>query len=347
MKTSLTLISFLALLSVAISYGLNSCKKDDNPNDLHFVLQEQPANLPPPLYRFTDNPLSEEGIALGRKLFYDGRLSLDGNFPCASCHQQTAAFGTFEHDRSHGYNGSHTIRNAPPLFNLAWKEKFHWDGEFNSFLAEAAQPINGHIEMAESFNGVIDKLQRDAEYRRMFRQVFHTEFISSDNLLKALAQFTGTLVSYQSRYDRYKKGEATLNTQETEGYELFKINCTGCHPEPLFTDNTFRNTGLPLDPFLDDHGRVRITGDAADEGRFIVPSLRNVYLTSNYMHDGRFNTLLQCVNHYRSGVQTGPNTDPALAGGISMTDAQATNITLFLRTLSDSGFLTNPRFSKP
>ncbi|RYY53604.1 MAG: c-type cytochrome [Chitinophagaceae bacterium] len=347
MKKSFKLILVLALLSVALSYGLNSCKKQDNPNDLHYINQEKPEIFPEPLYHFADNPLSEEGIALGRKLFYDGRLSLDGNYPCASCHQQSAAFGTFEHDRSHGYNGSHTLRNAPPLYNLAWRSSFHWDGEFADFRSEAAQPINSHNEMAESFNGVIDKLQKDPEYRNMFRKVFRTEFISADNMLKALAQFTGTMVSANSKYDRFKKGEATLNTQETEGYELFTQHCAGCHPEPMFTDNSFRNTGLPLDPVLDDHGRIRVTGDAGDEGKFRVPSLRSVYLTSNYMHDGRFNTLLQCVNHYRTGIQAGPNVDPALVAGISLTDAQAVNITLFLRTLSDSSFLTDTRFTRP
>lgn len=337
----------LSLIAAGLSNGLNSCKKSDNPNNLHYVQQEKPDIFPEPLYHFEDNPLSEEGIALGRKLFYDGRLSLDGNYPCASCHQQSAAFGTFEHDRSHGYNGSHTLRNAPPLFNLAWKQNFHWDGEFSAFLPEAAQPINSHNEMAESFNGVISKLQQDPEYRKQFRKVFSTEFISAENLLKALAQFTGTLVSSNSKYDRFKKGEASFNTQETEGYELFRLNCASCHPEPMFTDNSFRNTGLPPDPALNDKGRVRVTGDPADEGKFRVPGLRSVYLTSNYMHDGRFNTLLQCVNHYRSGVQAGPNVDPAVAGGISLTDAQAVNITLFLRTLSDSSFLTDPRFNRP
>lgn len=347
MKKSFAFISILLLLSVGISYGLGSCTKNENPNNLHLVDQELPPNLPAPLYRFEDNPLSEEGIALGRKLFYDGRLSKDGQFPCASCHQQTAAFGTFEHDRSHGYNGSHTLRNAPPLFNLAWKDKFHWDGQFNSFLAESAHPINGNLEMAESFNSVIDKLQKDPDYRQRFRKVFNTEFISAGNLMKALAQFTGTMVSYQSKYDRVKAGTATFNTQETQGYELFKLNCTGCHPEPLFTDNSFRNIGLPIDPLLDDHGRIRITNDAADESKFRVPSLRSVYLTSNYMHDGRFNTLLQCVNHYRSGVQPGAGVDPLVAGGIPLTDAQATNITLFLRTLSDSAFIKDQRYSNP
>jgi len=165
MAKSLFTILVLVGLVFQFSYILGSCKKNDNPNNLTFLSQEIPDGFPDPVYKFSDNPLSKEGIELGRQLFYDGRLSLDGNYPCASCHQQIGAFGTYEHDRSHGYNGSHTLRNAPVLFNLAWQDKFHWDGEFNSLFSEASQPITGHIEMAETFDGVIDKLQKDASCR--------------------------------------------------------------------------------------------------------------------------------------------------------------------------------------
>src|SRR5258705_10620024 len=175
MIRSLAIILLIIASATIISYGLGSCRKD-NPNHLETLPQVIPENFPAPAYTFGDNPLTKEGFELGRKLFYDGALSLDGNFPCASCHQQIAAFGTYQHDRSHGYNGSHTLRNAPVLFNLAWQTNFHWDGEFKTLFDEAAQPINGHIEMAESFDGVINKLQKDPEYRDMFRKVFRSEF---------------------------------------------------------------------------------------------------------------------------------------------------------------------------
>jgi cytochrome c peroxidase len=291
--------------------------------------------------------LSKEGFELGRKLFYDGALSLDGNFPCASCHQQIAAFGTFEHDRSHGYNNSHTLRNAPVLFNLAWQTKFHWDGEFNSLFDEAAQPVNGHIEMAESFNGVINKLEKDAEYRDLFRKVFRSNFIRPEFILKALAQFTGYMTSANSRYDRYKKAQATFTAQEINGYQIYQAYCATCHPEPLFTDYSFRNIGLPVDNLLNDYGMMRITGKHADSLKFKVPTLRNTYISANYMHDGRFNTLGQCINHYRTGVQQSATLDPLLTNGITLTAAQSADLIVFLKTLTDSSFITDPRFRKP
>lgn len=347
MKRQLTILIIAFGSLVLLARVLGSCRKNDNPNNLHLLSLPVPDGFPQPLNRFADNPLSEEGIALGKKLFYDGRLSKDGLYPCASCHQQIAGFGTYEHDRSHGYNGSHTLRNAPVLFNLAWQDRFHWDGEFNSLYSEAVQPITGHIEMAESFQGVMNKLQSDAEYRKMFKKVFRTEFIAPDHILKALEQFTGTLVSGNSRYDRYKKGVLNFTADEEAGYQLYKAKCATCHPEPLFTDYSYRNIGLPVDPLLNDYGRMRITGLAGDSLRFKVPTLRNVDVSSNYMHDGRFNTLAQCISHYRSGVQAGPNVDPLVAGGITTSTTETNQLIRFLRTLTDSAFLKDPALGRP
>jgi cytochrome c peroxidase len=346
-KKTVSAILFLGSAVVLLSYALGACRKNDNPNNLNFLQQEIPADFPEPVYRFADNPLSREGFELGRKLFYDGRLSVDGIHPCASCHQQLAGFGTYEHDRSHGVYSSHTLRNAPVLFNLAWQKTFHWDGEFSSLFAEAAQPINGHIEMGETFNGVIGKLQKDPAYRQQFRKVFRTDFINAEDLLKALAQFTGFMVSANSRYDRVKKGTDHFTAAEQNGYMLFQANCASCHPEPMFTDYSFRNIGLPADPLLKDHGRMRITHLSEDSLKFKVPTLRNVYISSNYMHDGRFATLAQCINHYRTNVQQSPSLDPLLKNGITLTNTEATNIGLFLRTLTDSSFLKDPRFGQP
>lgn len=329
-----------------MAYALGACRKDRSAN-LQPLPQEIPSGFPPPVYSFADNPLSKEGFELGRRLFFDGRLSIDGNFPCASCHQPIAAFGTYEHDRSHGYDHSHTLRNAPPLFNLAWQTNFHWDGEFGSLVEEAQQPITTHTEMAETFAGIISKLQQDAAYRREFEQVFGSPIIKKQNILKALAQFTGYLTSANSKYDRVKNGTATFTQQETNGYQVFMANCAGCHPEPLFTDNSFRNTGLPVDPVLNDLGRIRVTGAGEDLRKFRVPSLRNVYVTANYMHDGRFNTLAQCINHYRSGIEQNPTLDPLLVGGIPMTDAGAADLRAFLIALTDSSFINDPRFKQP
>lgn len=344
MLRSFTTLLLLVGLAISLAYLVGSCRKQEGREELNWMEQSIPQGFPQPLYYFQGNPLSEEGFELGRKLFYDGILSLDGNFPCSSCHQQIGAFGTYEHDRSHGYNGSHTLRNAPALFNLAWQKQFHWDGEFDSFLREAEQPITGHIEMAESFSGVIRKLQADPEYREMFRRVFRTPHIRPELVLKALAQFTGNIVSGNSKYDRYLRGEASFTAQEMNGYQLFQANCASCHPAPLFTDNTFHNIGLPVDDHLEDFGRMRITNNSADSLLFKTPTLRNVYISSNYMHDGRFNTLAQCINHYRSGVQQGPTLDPLLINGIELTNSEVTDLALFLRALTDSSIITNPRY---
>jgi cytochrome c peroxidase len=345
-QRSLLTIFVLAGAVLLLSYCLGSCKKTDG-SSLTPLTQFIPEGFPQPVYRFENNPLTEEGFELGKKLFYDGRLSVDNLHPCSSCHQQIGVFGTFEHDRSHGVHESHTLRNAPPLFNLAWNNSYHWDAEFTSLTDEAVHPITGSTEMGETFNRVIRKLETDLDYQRLFKKVFHTDVILPRHIQLALAQFTGSVVSYNSKYDRYIKGEVAFTPQEENGYQLFQTHCSSCHPEPLFTDYSLRNIGLPVDNFLNDYGRMRITGQSSDSLQFKVPTLRNVYLSSNYMHDGRFNTLAQCINHYRTGVQPGATLDPILTNGITMTNTEAINLALFLRTLSDSSLLSNSRYSKP
>jgi cytochrome c peroxidase len=201
--------------------------------------------------------------------------------------------------------------------------------------------------MGETFEGVINKIKDDKEYQEQFNKIFRYPFIKPEFILKALAQFTGFMVSADSKYDYYIKNSITFTAQEDRGYQLFKSKCTTCHPEPMFTDNKFHNIGLPVDNFLKDYGRIRITGNKADSLKFKTPTLRNVYISSNYMHDGRFNTLLQCINHYRIGIQQSSTLDPLLTGGITLTNTEANDITVFLRTLTDSTFLKDPRFSKP
>lgn len=345
-KSLLTIFSLL-LIVVFFSYLLGSCQKGPHTHELEMIQQEIPAGFPTSFYNFSDNPLSKEGFELGRKLFYDGRLSIDNVTPCSSCHQQIAGFGTFEHDRSHGVNNSHTLRNAPVLFNLAWNSSYHWDGRY-TFLTDAiAQPINGHIEMGETFNGVINKIQQDKEYRESFKKVFGYPFIRPEYILKALAQFTGYMVSANSRYDKYKQGVLSFTSQEENGYQVYKAHCATCHPEPLFTDYSYRNIGLPVDNFLKDYGRLMVTGKAEDSLKFKVPTLRNTYISSNYMHDGRLGTLLQCVNHYRTGVQQSNTLDPLLANGIPLTNTQTADLLLFLRALTDSAFILDSRFKQP
>ena len=211
----------------------------------------------------------------------------------------------------------------------------------------AAQHIHSSIDMDESFGDIINKIKDDKDYQDLFRKVFGSPFIKPEFILKALEQFTGFLVSGNSKYDKVKKGQATFTAQENAGYLLYQSNCATCHPEPLFTDYSYRNNGLPIDPLLNDYGRMMITHKKEDSLKFKIPSLRNTYVTANYMHDGRFNTLGQVLTHYRTGIQQSQTLDPLLTNGITLTATDANNLILFLRALTDSTFIADPRFSKP
>ncbi|NDF99423.1 MAG: cytochrome-c peroxidase, partial [Chitinophagia bacterium] len=258
-----------------------------------------------------------------------------------------ASFGTFEHDRSHGVNNSHTLRNAPVLVNLAWAPYFHWDGQYQTLELQATHPLTGDHEMGETFPNIIRKLEADPSYKKDFQTVFKTPSIEPLQIVKALAQFTVTMISANSRYDQYKKGLTTFTSQEQAGYQLFLQHCNSCHREPLFTDHSFRNIGLPVDPSLNDLGRMRISFAGADSLQFKVPTLRNCYLSSNYMHDGRFISIQQCINHYRFQVQSSATLDPLLRQGISMSNQEADQLMAFLKTLTDSSFVTDRRLARP
>ena len=327
---------------------LNSCRKTPlssyRPTPINFTI---PNGFPNPVYNFQNNPLTEESFLLGRKLFYDGRLSLDGHFPCSSCHQQVAAFTTYEHDRSHGYNHSHTLRNAPGLANLAWYPVYKWDGSASTIEAISLAHITAPDEMAETMNGIIAKLKNDTAYQPLFQAAYGSPQVTQDGILKALSQFVVNLVSANSKYDKVKRGEASFTAQEQNGYTVFQNKCNTCHTEPLFTDFSFRNVGFEMDPFLNDFGRMRVTGDAKDSLKFRVPSLRNVDLTSYYLHDGRLSAMRMMLEHYRSGINAGPTLDPLLTNGISLTNSEENDIISFLRTLSDSSYINNPRYREP
>ncbi len=303
-----------------------------------------PKGFPEPQYKFKNNPLTKEGFELGKKLFYDGRLSQDGNFPCSSCHQQFAAFATFEHRLSHGFNNQFSFRNAPGLFNIAWQKELHWDGGINHIEVQPLAPITDPHEMADNLDNIIVKLNKDAAYKKMFAAAFGDGPINSQKILKALAQFTASLVSANSKYDKMKRGEIVFNQYEQTGYTIFQQKCAACHKEPLFTDLSYRNTGMPVDSTLMDYGRMRITGRKEDSLKFKVPSLRNVYLTYPYGHDGRFNTLTDVLNHYSSETVQGPTLDPLLKNGIPLTDNDKFYLITFLGTLTDSGFVNDPRY---
>lgn len=342
MKSGSVLFVF-ALLVATASLLMNGCRKHSI--EAAPIAFNVPQGFPQPAYNFSSNPLTEEGFGLGKKLFFDGRLSVDGNFPCASCHQPVAAFTTFEHDRSHGYNHSHTLRNAPGLFNAAWLPEYNQDGSAKTLAEVYRAHLTNPAEMAETVSNVLTKLRSDDIYKQLFKAAFGDEEITEDRLYKALSQYVLSLVSGNSKYDKVKRGEAGFTAQEQLGYTAFQTKCAACHKEPLFTDYTYRNNGLALDASLNDHGRMRVTGNTGDDLKFRVPTLRNCDFTSYYGHDGRYSVFRAMIQHYRSGsIVQGPTLDPLLAAGITISATEEDALVAFIRTLSDSAFLNNPRF---
>jgi cytochrome c peroxidase len=304
-----------------------------------------PAGWPTPHYDFAANPITPAGFALGRKLFYEPRLSKDDSVSCGSCHQQFAAFAHFDHPVSHGIRNQNGTRNAPGLFNLAWQPALMWDGAVHNLEIQPIAPISNPVEMDASLDQVLTKLRASADYPPLFEAAFGTPEIDSQRLLRAMTQFTGTLISADSRYDRFMAGDAAaLSESERAGLAVFRAECASCHAEPLFTDYSYRNNGL--DEASKDPGRARATGRDEDRGRFRVPSLRNVALTAPYMHDGRYDTLDQVLDHYTQGIHASPALDPKLAGGVKLDTTQRADLLAFLRTLSDEHFTHDRRFAE-
>ncbi|MDR3712085.1 MAG: cytochrome-c peroxidase [Puia sp.] len=336
----LPILLFLLILSGSGWVGVYH----KGPTPLAFPI---PPGWPSPVYDLKANPPTEEGFQLGMKLFYDGRLSRDGNFSCESCHQPYSAFSTYQHSFSHGINNSLTTRNAPALQNLAWQTSFMWDGSIGHLDNQPIAPITAPGEMGETPAGIIRKLQADADYRKLFRLAFKDGSISMGNIDKALSQFMVMLVSSDSKYDRVMRGEASFILPEKLGYGIFQKKCASCHAEPFFTDFSFRNNGMPVDERLQDGGRSKVTGRAADSLAFRVPSLRNVAVTGPYGHDGRFFSLLSVFEHYRKNMVPGPTTDSLLLHKIALSNFEIGQLTAFLYTLTDTVFLKNRKFCPP
>lgn len=324
------------------------------------VSWKKPAHFPDPVYDMSKNPLTEEGIELGKFLFYDGVLSRTNQIGCGTCHQQEAAFTHHGHELSHGVDDLLGTRNAPSIQNLAWNPVFFWDGGVHDLDKVPFNPIQNPVEMDETVKNVISRLQatplatakKPVNYPEMFRKAFGDNQITTERMMKALSQFMLTMVSAESRYDFFKQGDVSaLTAQEQQGLSVFKSKCSRCHAGELFTDFSFRNNGLvPLR--LDDKGRSETSGNAADKYKFKVPSLRNVALTAPYMHDGRYHTLEEVLDHYTSSVHESATLDPAFKRtgqnpGIDITGAEKTSIIAFLRTLSDEQFSRNAKFSDP
>jgi cytochrome c peroxidase len=342
MKKIIVAFIFIApLLFVACDKG-----EDEVPAATPYTLVI-PQGLPP-MNIPSNNPLTVEGVALGKRLFYDPILSANNTQSCASCHIQETGFSETT-QYSTGIDGIEGNRNAMPLINLGWQTKFFWDGGANGLESQVIGPITNPIEMHETLANVVAKLNATAEYPELFKAAFGSAEASSQNIMRAIAQFERTLISGNSKYDQYMRGETFLSSQELNGLSLFtdmeKGDCSHCHSlGSTFSDFEFRNTGLDSIPV--DEGRYLITLNSNDRGKFKTPSLRNVELTAPFMHDGRFQTLLECVQHYNTGFRYSANLDPNLSFALKgrMTQQEMEDLVAFMKTLTDEEFVNNPAF---
>lgn len=349
-------LSFFLLIIIA-------CSKTDDTNNASFSATPYTLEIPPNLNGLlppvipNNNPLSIEGVALGRKLFYDPILSGNGTQACATCHLAQNSF-TDPKKFSIGINGSEGTRNAMPIYNLAWniENKFFWDGRAIGLEEQAFQPVTNPIEMNNTWPNAVASLQATSYYPELFNNAFGTSTIDSVLVVKAIAQFERTMISANSRFDKFSLGTGTLTPQEENGLAIFldenRGDCFHCHgnpQSPLWTDNKFHNNGL--DAVITDKGLGDVSGDPADNGKFKTPSLRNLAYTAPYMHDGRFATLDEVIDHYSEGLVYSTTIDPLMKtiaeGGVHLTPQDKADLKAFLLSLSDESYLTNPNFQNP
>ncbi len=325
----LTLFSFLAM----------SCKEEnDNNNDYEPTPYEVTVPFGFPAINLSqENPLTVEGIALGRRLYYDYALDKNKSKACASCHLQQSAF-------------SSPVPNVLPHINLGWDRVFLWNGKVEGALEEIML-----FEVEDFLETNISDLNNHSEYPELFNKAFGVDTISSREVSFALAQFARTLVSGNSRYDRVIRSELFFTDEESNGYDIFfseKGDCFHCHSAPLFNDLSYHNIGLDSTFSGVDLGRYNMTGNEFDIGKMATPTLRNIELTGPYMHDGRFQTLEEVVEFYNSGVKRSATLDPIMTKlgkehGLNLTAQEKSDLIAFLKSLTDTAFTTNPALSNP
>jgi len=350
------------LLFFGLIITLLSCSKGSSEEE-EYVPISAPLQIPTlfkdlligPIIPF-NNPQTVAGIALGKKLFFDPILSADNTQSCATCHDPKFSFAE-KLQFSEGIDGLLGTRNSMPLFNMAWNfdEKFFWDGRVSGLQKQAIEPVRNPIEMHNTWVNAMRVLQDNSEYPALFFAAFGTRKVDSVLVTKAIAQFERTLISSNSKFDKHLLGTATLSSSELNGFNVFmdetKGDCFHCHgsdKNPLWTDNAFHNNGL--DAVITDIGLAKVTGDPSDNGKFKSPSIRNLAFTAPYMHDGRFSTLEQVINHYSEGLKASPTIDPLMkkvsAGGVHLSAQEKADLKAFLLSLSDSEFISNPAFQK-
>ncbi len=309
-----------------------------------------PKGWPKSVYDFKKNPITENGFQLGKKLFFDPILSRDSSTSCASCHLQNTNYTHVDHALSHGIDGLQGNRNTLSIMNTAWTKNFMWDGGINHIEVQPLAPIENKVEMDNKLDVIISKLKKSNTYKSLFKDAFgDSTKITGQYFLKALAQYMTSFVSYNSKYDKVMRKEKgfAFTESESKGLLLFRKHCESCHREPLFTNNSFENNGLPVDTELNDGGRIKITHLKSDSLKFKVPSLRNIEVSYPYMHDGRFKSLQMVLFHYSAGIQQTINISGKLKNSININEDDKRNIIAFLKTLTDKTFLTDPRFKAP
>lgn len=374
-------------LAVLAVLALTACKKDNTSADNHSgptstaesaspLLPATPFNyadiaLPnhvniPPVQATdntpADNPITDEGATLGRVLFYDVNLSFNRTVSCASCHDQASGFSD-PNTLSVGFDGGLTGRNSMGLSMARFYENGHffWDERAATLEEQVLMPIQDDVEMGMSLDELVERVEAEEYYAELFADAFGSDEVSTDRISRALSQFVRSMVSANAKYD---EGRAQVQTPpgpdqtfpnftaaENQGMQLFFASgCAACHGGEAFIAPGARNNGL--DVVYTDNGTADVTGDPADVGKFKVPSLRNVAVTGPFMHDGRFETLLEVVEHYNSGVQDHVNLDPVLRDGanprvLNLTENEKLALVAFLETLTDPTFLSDERWSDP
>lgn len=334
------LIGFIVIVSF-----LTSCSNDgsemiaiDNPE----LSLNIPAGFPEVNSFVSLNKPTKYGVELGKKLFSDKRFSADNTISCSSCHIQENAFSD-DKPQGVGIEGRIGLRNTPSIQNLMFMKFYNWDGSKLQLENQPLVPIITHEEMDSSILEVIGKIKGDDSYKKMFQKAFGEENITPDRIFKSIAQFEYTLISANSKYDKVKRKEGEVFTEsEAKGYATFLQKCASCHSTELFTDQSFRNIGFPVNTNTNEAGRARVTGIDADFMSFRVPTLRNIEYTAPYGSFGQFATLKAVLDYFDNGVLDAENLDPVFksnAGKIPLTEEEKTNLILFMKTLSDNSFL--------
>ena len=351
--------SFLVFVGIVF---IISCKKQEEEEESSFGF-----NYPIYFGDLVDLPqgdVNSEQIELGRHLFYETMLSKDSTISCGSCHIQE--FGFSDTARfSLGVNNEMGTRQATALSNLMWQEDFFWDGRAGSLEEQALAPIENPLEMNLPLDQALARLQGSAKYRGLFKEAFGSEQITDQRIAIALGNFERSLISSNSKFDLYTQGKAQLSDQESRGKDLFTThpessqnirggNCGDCHSGPLMQSFEFRNIGL--DEVIIDEGRKDFTGNEYDKGKFKITTLRNIEVSAPYMHDGRFNTLEEVLDHYNEHVNSNsPNLDPLISTAsndcngcaLGLTEIEKEDIIAFLKALTDNNYLTNEKISDP